>query len=173
MSRRLAHIYKTACFASGAGFRGRASSRAFTLLELLAAVAVVGLLAGIAVPTYSRILQSQKTTTAVRDLGLISLALEKYRTAHAELPMSLADVGLSDLRDPWGNPYQYLNFDADIPGINGLIRKDHNLHPINSDFDLYSKGPDGDSRAPLTARASRDDIVFARDGSFIGPAEDF
>ena len=93
--------------------------------------------------------------------------------AKRRVVMSLQPGNLGDLRDPWGNPYQYLNFDADIPGINGRIRKDHNLHPINSDFDLYSKGPDGDSRAPLTARASRDDIIFARDGSFIGPAETF
>lgn len=173
MSRQLIHMDEAAPLVSVPEFRGRRFSRAFTMLELLAAVVVIGLLAAIAVPSYAQILARQRVATAVRDLAQISLALEKYRTAHAELPMSLADVGMGNLRDPWGNPYQYLNFDADIPGINGRIRKDHNLHPINSDFDLYSKGPDGDSRAPLTARASRDDIIFGRDGSFIGPVEDF
>jgi general secretion pathway protein G len=44
---------------------------------------------------------------------------------------------------------------------------------LNSAFDLYSAGPDGESRAPLTARASRDDIICGRDGGFIGRASEF
>ena len=32
--------------------------------------------------------------------------------------------------------------------------------PINSDFDLYSKGKDGASQAPLTAAVSRDDPLL-------------
>jgi hypothetical protein len=39
--------------------------------------------------------------------------------------------------------------------------------------DLYSSGKDGESRTPLTARPSRDDIVVARDGAFVGLATDF
>jgi hypothetical protein len=39
------------------------------------------------------------------------------------------------------------------------------LHPINSDFDLYSKGKDGDSAAPLTASRSQDDIIRATTAS--------
>jgi general secretion pathway protein G len=53
------------------------------------------------------------------------------------------------------------------------MRKDRNLVPINSDYDLYSVGPDGDSSLPLTAATSRDDIVRANDGRFIGKAEDY
>ncbi len=34
-------------------------------------------------------------------------------------------------------------------------------------------GPDGKSVAPLTAKASRDDIVRANDGKFIGEASDY
>jgi len=45
--------------------------------------------------------------------------------------------------------------------------------PINSDYDLYSKGPDGLSLKPLTAAPSRDDIVRANNGSFIGIAADY
>jgi hypothetical protein len=52
-------------------------------------------------------------------------------------------------------------------------RKDHNLHPINTDFDLYSMGPDGQSEAALTAKASRDDIIRASDGAFIGKASNY
>jgi general secretion pathway protein G len=45
--------------------------------------------------------------------------------------------------------------------------------PINTDFDLYSVGPDGNTQPPLTAPVSRDDIVRANDGRFIGKAEDY
>jgi len=75
--------------------------------------------------------------------------------------------------DPWGNAYRYLSFAAPLPGIKGLIRKDHNLHPLNSEFDLYSMGADWRSVAPLTAKASQDDVIWARDGSFVGLASDF
>lgn len=150
-----------------------ARARAFTLLELMATIAVVCLLAAIGMPTYAHILQKQKIDVAKADLAKLGMLIEKYRMNTSELPMSLADIGQANLRDPWGNPYQYLNFAAPIPGIKGKIRKDHNLHPINSEFDLYSMGADGQSRSPLTAKASRDDILFARDGSFIGLAEDF
>ena len=53
------------------------------------------------------------------------------------------------------------------------VRKDKNLVPINTDFDLYSLGKDGLSAGPLTAKDSRDDIVRANNGAFIGRAEDY
>ncbi len=52
-------------------------------------------------------------------------------------------------------------------------RKDRFLVPINSDYDLYSMGADGESVEPLTAAKSRDDIVRASDGAFVGVAENF
>jgi general secretion pathway protein G len=45
--------------------------------------------------------------------------------------------------------------------------------PINSDFDLYSVGRDGQSAPALTARVSHDDVVRANDGGFIGLAIDY
>ena len=145
----------------------------YTLLELMFAVLVVGLLAAIAVPSYARILEQQKIQQGERDLRLIGLRIENYRTATGVAPDNLNQLNMKLPKDPWGHDYQYLNFDAKIPGINGLIRKDHNLHPLNSEFDLYSMGADGDSKAPLTAAASRDDIIWARDGDFVGLAEDY
>lgn len=57
--------------------------------------------------------------------------------------------------------------------VQGQVRKDRNLNPINSDFDLYSMGPDGATVSALTAPRSHDDLVRARNGSFFGVAEDF
>ncbi len=52
-------------------------------------------------------------------------------------------------------------------------RKDKQLHPINSDYDLYSVGKDGETVAPLTAKKSWDDVIRAADGAYIGLAKGF
>jgi len=147
--------------------------RGFTLLELMITGALIALLAAIAVPSYAHILEKQKIGQAERDLRMLALRIENYRTQHGPAPMSLNDLGMKLPKDPWGRDYQFLNFDSPIPGINGQIRKDHNLHPLNSEFDLYSLGADGDSKPPLTAKASRDDVIWARDGGFVGLAADY
>ena len=136
---------------------------------------VVGLLAAVAVPTYSGIVERQKIGEARRDLVQIVVIIERFRTIRFQIPETLAELGLEAdlLEDPWGREYQFLSFDSSIKGIKGKIRKDHNLHPLNSEFDLYSLGKDGKSQSPLTAKASRDDVIWARDGGFIGLAEDY
>jgi general secretion pathway protein G len=58
-------------------------------------------------------------------------------------------------------------------GSSAKPRKDRFLVPINSDYDLYSMGPDGQSVAPLTAAPSQDDIVRASNGAYFGLAADF
>ena len=73
--------------------------------------------------------------------------------------------------DPWGRPYEYLLM-ASEKGKKGF-RKDKNLHPLNSDYDLYSCGRDGKSIPPLTAQQSRDDIVRANNGGFVGLATNY
>lgn len=144
-------------------------------MEMMLAVAVVGLLAAIALPSYSVIIKRQKVAEAGRELGKIAMAIERYRTTQFAIPETLAELGLDAdvLEDPWGRPYQFLSFNSSMPGVAGKIRKDHNLHPLNTEFDLYSLGEDGESRSPLTASASRDDVIWAQDGGFVGLAEDF
>jgi general secretion pathway protein G len=58
-------------------------------------------------------------------------------------------------------------------GSAGRPRKDRFLHPINSDYDLYSMGKDGESVEPLTAQKSHDDVIRANDGRFVGLAVEF
>lgn len=59
------------------------------------------------------------------------------------------------------------------PSAIALARKDRFLVPINSDFDLYSTGPDGRSQATLNAPVSRDDVIRAANGAYYGLAEKF
>jgi general secretion pathway protein G len=139
----------------------------------MATLVIAGLLLAIAIPGFSAIMERQKVDQAVRDLHDIAMLLERYRTLRFALPETLAELDPRLPKDPWGHDYQFLNFSSPTPGTQGKIRKDHNLHPLNTGFDLYSLGEDGQSRAPLTARASRDDIIYARDGGFVGLASDF
>jgi general secretion pathway protein G len=53
------------------------------------------------------------------------------------------------------------------------LRKDRNRAPLNTDFDLYSLGPDGESALPLPAAPSLDDVVRAADGKYIGRAVNY
>jgi general secretion pathway protein G len=131
-------------------------------------MAIIGTLSAMAVPTFQGFADKTRAARAIADIKAISAAIEAYKIAGDPLPMSLAAVGYGSQLDPWGRPYQYLNLEA-TRGV-GAARKDHFLVPLNSDFDLYSLGKDGESQPPLTAKASRDDIVRANNGGFIGLA---
>ncbi|WP_339843522.1 prepilin-type N-terminal cleavage/methylation domain-containing protein [uncultured Halopseudomonas sp.] len=146
--------------------------KGFTLAELLLAVAVVGILSAVAFPSYSKYVERMKITTAVTDIIDMGVKIERFRTANnGDLPASLAQLQGVPALDPWENPYQYLSFE----GLNGQgqMRKDKNLVPVNTDYDLYSMGKDGRSVGPFTAKPSRDDVVRANDGGFVGLAADY
>jgi len=145
--------------------------RGFTLVELMLAVAIVGILATIATASYGRYRDRVQLAEAILDIGGIQAAIAQFAIENRGFPNSLNDIGKGGMRDPWGNPYEYVNHD-DVSG-NGKFRKDKSIVPINSDYDLYSAGKDGLSVPPLTARASRDDIVRANNGRFIGLASDY
>jgi general secretion pathway protein G len=149
-------------------FRVKASG--VTLLELLIAIAVLGIITAIAYPAYKDYLLEAQIEIAKGDIANIDQLLFRYRLNHSSNPETLDEIPGIPL-DPWDNPYQYLNIET-AKG-KGKQRKDHNLVPINSDYDLYSMGPDGRSVSPLTASHSRDDIVRANDGAYIGPASEY
>lgn len=142
----------------------------FTLIEIAITMAILGILAAMAVPSYTAFLDKTNSADVEIDFATIELKMETYFAANGQYPASLAEVGM-DRDDPWGNPYQYLNMA--LADGNGQKRKDHNLVPINTDFDLYSKGPDGQSASPLTASISKDDIIRANNGAYIGIAEGY
>jgi len=146
--------------------------RGFTLLDLMIALTVAALLTVIAIPSYNGVVERARVAAAIGDMGEIQIALDKFITKNnGPYPAGLAAVDMDTLEDPWKNPYQYLNIES---GANpGAVRKDRNLVPINTDYDLYSMGKDGKSASPLTAKASRDDVVRANNGAYFGLAEDY
>jgi general secretion pathway protein G len=143
----------------------------FTVAELVIVLAIAGILVAIAFPAVQEYIEKSRRTQAILDIKEMSEAIRASDKTSGALPASLAAAGYANKTDPWGNAYQYFNL-RDSVG-NGVARKDKKLAPLNSDFDLYSIGPDGLTQASLGNASSRDDIVRARDGAFIGTAQEF
>jgi general secretion pathway protein G len=127
--------------------RSAQALRAFTLLEILVVLAIIGLLAGLAISNVDKIFGGAQVTTAQlfvqqsmkTSLTTYSIHLGSYPTTAEGLqalitaPANKADrwrgpyiEGGKVPLDPWGEPYQYRS-----PGTKN-----------KSGYDLYSKGPD-------------------------------
>jgi len=120
-------------------------NRAFTLIELLLVLVILGVLAGIVVPKFTNRTQDAKIAAAKTDIASMDNLLETFESDNERYPTN--EEGLRALveqpsglqnwhgpyikrgvpNDPWGNPYVYK-----YPGV-------HNA----KGFDLYSLGPDG------------------------------
>ena len=133
-------------------------------------VALVGVLTAIALPAYNGWRTKTLSRQAAQEIEVMSVVIKQFQEDARVYPPDLAAVGLNTKLDPWGRAYQYLP--APVHGHGG-VRKDRALNPINTDFDLYSVGPDGDTQVQLDNRVSLDDVIRARDGGFIGVAADF
>ena len=113
----------------------RHSRAAFTLMEMLLVLGIIGLLVGVAVMNFGGILGSGKNKAAKGHISGIMNAVRAYEVDTMKLPTTsqgiqiLVEKGkLKKLpEDPWGKPYMYRR-----PGT-----KD------KSGFDVYSAGEDG------------------------------
>jgi general secretion pathway protein G len=152
---------------------GPKKPKGFTIIEIIIVIAILGTLAGIALPIFANYLDGVKVTRAIADIKVIEKEILAFSVDNERFPENLAEIGLDNILDPYGNPYQYqpstyIDKKGNVKKA-AHRRKDHNLVPVNTDFDLFSMGKDGDSVDPFTAKASRDDIVRANNGMFIGP----
>lgn len=127
------------------GVRHRRShtQQGFTLIEIMVVVIILGILAAIVAPNVIGRVGDAQVTAAKSDIRGIENAMKLYRLDNFNYPSS--EQGLQALvskpadpnirnwkqylerlpKDPWGNPYLYLN-----PGNNGEI-------------DIYTLGRDG------------------------------
>jgi len=154
------------------GHHRRSCSEGFTLMELMIVVAIISTLAAIAIPSYLSSRYKAEIAVAISEIKMIENAVLNYMAENDVLPDSLGDIGMDQITDPWGRPYEYLRIDGGTtPGLNGKRRRDKNANPVNSDFDLYSMGRDGLTVAQFTGKKARDDIVRANNGSYYNLAE--
>lgn len=149
----------------------RGDRSGFSLLELMIAMALIATLSAMVVPQLIDARERTRIAETITTITAISLDLQRYRDLNGRYPVSLAEAGLDGQLDPWGGGYRYMVIEG-IRGVRGL-RKDRFLVPLNTDYDLYSIGPDGHTRAPLNAPVSADDVIRANNGIFIGPAAEF
>lgn len=113
---------------------------AFTLVELLLVVAIIGILVGIALPKFVGRTKEARVTAAKADIEAISTAVRLYELDLGDNPKALEDLITAPAgstkwkgpylekgmpKDPWDRPYTYV-----CPGT----------HNPNG-FDLSSAGP--------------------------------
>jgi general secretion pathway protein G len=121
-------------------------NRAFTLVEMMLVVVIIGVLAAIVIPKIAGNSERAKLTAAHASIyGGIKSALDQFEVDNGHYPKTLQDLlqqphDANDWHgpyfdpaqiplDPWGNPYLYA-----FPGK-------HNP----TTYDLWSAGPDGKS----------------------------
>lgn len=146
------------------------NQRGFTLIEVLMIIGLIGILATLAVFLYSNYTYQAQVARAIADIAIMESEISTFAALNLRLPNDLGEIRRATFLDPWGHPYEYLNF-----AVSGLAhcRKDRALHPLNTDYDLYSMGRDGRSQAPLTAHDSQDDVIRANDGQFVNLAANY
>jgi len=144
-------------------------SRGFTLVELAIVVAILGVLGALALTQYLAYIDRVRVARTIVEIKDISAQLDPIAFEGGTLPNALADIGMGGRKDPWGRAYVYLKIRGN-PAALFKSRKDQFLVPLNSDYDLYSKGKDGKTQFIITHPWSLDDVMRGSDGAFIGLA---
>lgn len=160
--QRLNHFVNSKVLNRIAGVRG------FTLIEVFIVIAIIGTLSAISIPIYLKYKYNAEVVVAITDIRLIEKEISFYIADNDQLPDSLNNLPVGTKNDPWGNPYQYLKIAGGSVKGKGLVRKNMMDVPVNQDYDLYSVGKDGNSQATFKANASRDDVVRAYEGRYVG-----
>jgi general secretion pathway protein G len=98
-------------------------AKGFTLIELMLAVSIVGVLASLAVPNYLDFVEKARVAMTVSELHGLTKEIKGYALGAEQYPDSLADIGRSTMLDPWGTPYQYYKINCGtIYDIGSLAR---------------------------------------------------
>ncbi len=119
---------------------------AFTLIELLLVLVILGILAAIVVPKFAGRTEQARQTAAQTDISSFGTALDAFEVDNGYYPKGKS--GLLDLATPprdaqnWKGPY--VKEVKKDPWNNDYIYEFPGRHNANS-YDLSSAGPDGKS----------------------------
>ncbi len=69
------------------------AKKGFTLIELMIVVAILGILAAIAIPTYMDYTKRAKVSEAISLLSGMANAIAEYHTSYGSMPTSIDDIG--------------------------------------------------------------------------------
>jgi len=149
---------------------GNGCNRGFTLIEVFIVIAIIGCLSAIALPNYLRYKNNAMIAVAVTDIRMIEKQISLFAFENdGQLPDSLNDLTtIGTINDPWGNPYEYLRIEGGDVKKMGEMRRNMVDVPVNQDYDLYSMGKDGQSQSSFKVNVSRDDVVRAYEGQYVG-----
>ena len=125
---------------------GQRAQHAFTLVELLLVLVILGVLAAIVLPKFSGISERSRVTATQTQLSTFKTALDAFEVDMGYYPKGKS--GLVDLsqqpRDTknWHGPYMQSDVSPKDPWANDYIYECPGRHNP-SFYDLYSAGPDG------------------------------
>jgi hypothetical protein len=120
-------------------------------------VAILGLITGIGIPNYRSHLEKAKIVTAVAEIKMITTHIEAYKATNYGLPADLSGVGFQDFKDPWGNPYIYVNLE---PGGGASLGMSFASAKKGTKVNVLEK------RHPMGWSATRANGLYAAKGAF-------
>jgi general secretion pathway protein G len=147
----------------------------FTFIELMIAILIIAILVSIAIPLSAKFKKEAQIELAIAEMGIIEKKIGNFVKKNGKLPEDLSSIELENKTDPWGRPYRYIKIygSDDVQNGSAKPKKNQSQQALNTDFDLYSVGQDGNSAALLTEQISLDDIIRANNGAFMGLAADY
>jgi len=100
--------------------------KGFTLIELLIVVAIIGILAGIAIPNFLGAREKAKVAKAFSDMDALAKAQEMYYLDNTEYATALDSLGPTYINsvpstDPWGNSYRLYTSPSTTPTMFVII----------------------------------------------------
>jgi len=115
-TRRVLPISKEQYLAAPMRGRNTGNTRGGTLIELMLALSIIGILASLAIPKYIDFFGKARVARAVSELHALAKEIKGFAMGGGVYPDTLAQIGRSTMLDPWGSPYQYyrINCTTDV-----------------------------------------------------------